>query len=167
MNTAMVSLTFEILWVAYFSYFRIILTIFVLVDYKKRYLKILRLKNILSVCLFFKHMNLSMLINFMLIKKECKCLNIFEWLEVVKKKKIWSSFLPCFTVSRQYLGKKTQIEKKNTFEYLSISTDLETVCINCSWYMIYGNLTNTHQIESIILSKISSYVVCIISNFFV
>ena len=68
----------------------------------------------------------------MLIKKECKCLNIFEWLEVVKKKKIWSSFLPCCTVSRQYLGKKTQIEKENTFEYLSISTDLETVCINCS-----------------------------------
>ena len=68
----------------------------------------------------------------MLIKKEYKCLNIFEWLEVVKKKKIWSSFLPCCTVNRQYLGKKTQTEKKNTFEYLRISTDLETVYINCS-----------------------------------
>ena len=41
-------------------------------------------------------------------------------------------------------------DKKNAFEYLKISTDLETVYINYSWYMIYGNLTNTHQIESII-----------------
>ena len=28
-----------------------------------------------------------MLISFMLIKKEYKCLNIFEWLEVVKRRK--------------------------------------------------------------------------------
>ena len=67
----------------------------------------------------------------MLIKKEYKCLNIFEWLEVVKKKKIWSSCLTCCTVNCQYLGKKAQM-KKNAFEYLKISTDLETVYINCS-----------------------------------
>ena len=76
-------------------------------------------------------------------------------------------FPPLLYCESSVSGKEDPDRKKNTFEYLSISTDLETVCINCSWYMIYGNLTNTHQIESIILSKISSYVVCIISNFFV
>ena len=70
-----------------------------------------------------------------------------------------------YPVNRQYLGKKTQIEKKNTFQYLRISTDVETVYGNCSRYMIYGNLRNTHQIESITLSKISPHVVRIISDF--
>ena len=69
-----------------------------------------------------------------------------------------------YPVNRQYLGKKTQIEKKNTFQYLRISTDLEIVYGNCSRYMIYGNLRNTHQTDLITLSKISPHVVRIISN---
>ena len=77
-----------------------------------------------------------------------KCLNIFEWLEVVKRKKLWSSFLPCCPVNRQYVWKKAQI-KKYTFEYFRMSTNIETLYGNCSWYMIYGDRKNTHQIESI------------------
>ena len=61
-------------------------------------------------------------------------------------------------------GKEDPDRKKNTFQYLRISTDVEIVYGNCSRYMIYGNLRNTHQIDLITLSKISPHVVRIISN---
>ena len=61
-------------------------------------------------------------------------------------------------------GKEDPDRKKNTFHYLRISTDVEIVYGNCSRYMIYGNLRNTHQTDLITLSKISPHVVRIISN---
>ena len=84
-----------------------------------------------------------------------------------KKEENMVVFPPLLYCESSVSGKEDPERKKKYFRILKDINDLETACINYSWYMIYGNLTNTHQIESIILSKISSNVVCIISNFFV
>ena len=113
--------------------------------------KILRVENMLRICLFFKHLNLCMLISFMLIKKEfilsklrspfrkgfstqhCLLWMLYKWKKPVENHQSFTALLTDFSKAFDCLNHNLLIAKLFCFG------------ISLSWSLLADYLKNRKQ----------------------